>query len=218
MGLSRSYTSVASRRTPRSSPASVQSDNHGIGPAFLVLLSFTLPVFALAIWRGRLHTWPANARKASAAQRSTIHRIVKTAVFVLRLEPLHLFSVHGFSIHGAEHLFRPSRIRRDAVTGCSPGPCGWPPPPGRGPCGKPVTETVGVEPPAGIRCFHTKVRRPVNGQARPADGDRHAGRAGCPQDCGAAGPGGPWPRRVRPVRTPPACGRPGRGWPPRYGG
>ena len=66
-------------------------------------------------------------------------------------------------------------------------------------------ETVGSRRSGGIRCFHMKVGRLPYECAAVRAG---AGRVPC----------GPWPRRAQPARTPPACGRRGRGWPPPYGG
>ncbi len=165
----------------------------GIGPALLTWLFFALPVLALAVSRG-LQIWPAKARKTIAAQTSTIHRIVKTAVFTI----LWIVKTAVFVFGVSRFAFSPFTVRNISLAlsysarhchRLPPDPRGCPPPPARGPRGVPVTPTVGAAPPGGIWCFHVKVRRPqVNGQ--PA-GERHPAR---------------WPRRgcsgLRPGRSP----------------
>jgi hypothetical protein len=67
--------------------------------ALLTLPSLALPVFALAVSRG-LQIWAANAMKAIAAQASTIHKIVTTAVFVFGVSrfAFSLFTVRNISL------------------------------------------------------------------------------------------------------------------------
>src|SRR5262249_52942089 len=77
-----------------------------------------------------------------------------------------------------------------------------------------VMATVGPLWCGGIRGFHVKAGAPPQGWAPGCHPAAQAGAAGTAvRTRGGAAPRGPWPRRVRPVRLSPACGRRGRGCP-----
>jgi hypothetical protein len=125
--------------------------------------------------------------------------------------------VGGQGLHRAERLVRPLRTRRGVLTGGSLNPCGAVACFAVA-CGEPVTETVGARPTATNPVFPHKGQLPHE-KSQPSG--LQTGLLAAPGLLRTAAwpiPGGSWPRRARPARTPQACGRRGQGCLRRFGG